>query len=433
MNESDPLLISSVNNNTTSNKVETIILGGNGKIIGSSLNLACSAIGVGILSLPFTVRNLGILFGVLAFIFVAIITYVSLYYLVESAVLSNTRSYQDAALVSYGLWCNLLIALVICIGQWGACVGSVVIIGDVFTPAMELILPHVDFLHDRNIVVLFSLIIILPLSLPREFNTLRFGSSIAVFSHIYIVLLVVVNSMIFLFSSERHSLPPIINDSFSLRIIQSIPIIVFAFGCSIQVIPVFDELKDRRLKTMKKVIVNGVSLSFGCYTLVGVFGFLEFQYNTNSNVLTNYPTTSIPVTIGRILLGIAVCLGFPLLIWPLKNTTELLFFYARDHKVRTERIVVPVLVNIIETILLVGSSVIVGILIPSISFIFGLIGSTTATLSCFIIPTLMFLKLTSKQPLRSTRKVDRVVCCFILFFGVVIGVLGTTATIILQS
>lgn len=48
------------------------------------------------------------------------------------------------------------------------------------------------------------------------------------------------------------------------------------------------------------------------------------------------------------------------------------------------------------TILIIGFSLVVGILIPNIELVLGLVGSTTGTVICIIFPSIMFIRVTSK-------------------------------------
>eukprot|EP01113_Clastostelium_recurvatum_P016946 TRINITY_DN1984_c0_g1_i5.p1 TRINITY_DN1984_c0_g1~~TRINITY_DN1984_c0_g1_i5.p1 ORF type:complete len:117 (+),score=23.63 TRINITY_DN1984_c0_g1_i5:51-401(+) len=98
-----------------------------------------------------------------------------------------------------------------------------------------------------------------------------------------------------------------------------------------------------------------------------------------------------------------------------------------------ERIVVPHWVNLIETACIVGAALFIAILIPDLSFIFGLLGSTSSVLIGFIIPATMYLKVLPLDKHERHPRVRRAIAIFLLVFGVVVGVMGTYATVNLKN
>jgi len=180
---------------------------------------------------------------------------------------------------------------------------------------------------------------------------------------------------------------------------------------------------------MKKVIFNGMTLAFILYIIVGLFGFLQFQNDTASNILVNYSNTDDLIIVARILLSVAICFAFPLIVWPMRNTLEQLYYFARTGKIPSVFIMVPLWVHLTESIVMIALALLISILFPSITFIFSIMGSTSTTICSFIVPSLMFLRVTSKYRERAR---ERLLAYFLLFFGIAIGVMGTTATVIIQ-
>jgi hypothetical protein len=60
-----------------------------------------------------------------------------------------------------------------------------------------------------------------------------------------------------------------------------------------------------------------------------------------------------------------------------------------------------------------------GILIPDIEFVLGMVGSTIGSAICIIFPALMFIKLTTKNT------TERLAAQFVLVVGVVMMIVGT--------
>jgi len=242
--------------------------------------------------------------------------------------------------------------------------------------------------------------------------------------------LIVVKSCMYLAGDDVPPIDPVLNHPYSLYVMQAIPIIVYSYGCSVQVIPVFDELADRSLKQMHKVIFGGVGISFLLYVGTGLFGYLEFRGAAKGNILTNYPHDDVMVIVGRLLIAFGVALGFPMSSWPFRNTLEQFYFFIRLGYIPKERIKVSHAINFIETLAIMLCALTVAILIPNLSFIFGLLGSTSSMLLGFIIPAFIYLKLLPdmKEPKPRLRLFQAI---FVLAFGLIIGVMGTVTTVIL--
>jgi sodium-coupled neutral amino acid transporter 10 len=68
------------------------------------------------------------------------------------------------------------------------------------------------------------------------------------------------------------------------------------------------------------------------------------------------------------------------------------------------------------TVVLVGASLIVGLLLPNIELVLGLVGSTIGTVICLLLPALMFTRLASKYS--SERLVAQVSVLFFMTFVV---------------
>jgi len=364
------------------------------------------------------------------FAFVGIINYQSLSNLTASTIFTNTKSYQEAATESYGMWLSHLIGFLIMFSQMGAMAASFVIIGDTMTPVVNVVFSDFSshILLSRNAVILYSLFIILPLAYPRQINTLRTASTFAVVAFFYLAGLVVVKSIIYLSADGTPPIPDVREHKFEFALFGQIPVIFYAYGCSVQTIPVFDELRDRTLKMMNKVIVGGMGMSFVLYFTVGLFGYLQFRDDVVSNILNNYTENNDPfVIIGRVSIALAIALGFPMSSWPFRNTCEQFYLYAKHKYIPKEIITVPIWVNIIESVLIVGVSLIIGIFVKNLSQIFGLVGSTSSMLLGFIIPALMYNRLLpASEPYFYVKKG---VSCFLLILGVTIGVMGVASNI----
>merc|ERR1711907_171003 len=56
------------------------------------------------------------------------------------------------------------------------------------------------------------------------------------------------------------------------------------------------------------------------YGAIAILGYFWSMEETCGNILLNFDTKDIPMTIGRVALGLTVCLSFPLLVLPCRAT-----------------------------------------------------------------------------------------------------------------
>ncbi|OWK16939.1 SLC38A4, partial [Cervus elaphus hippelaphus] len=82
---------------------------------------------------------------------------------------------------------------------------------------------------------------------------------------------------------------------------------------------------------------------------------------------------------------------------------------------------------LIAAIIIALNNVLV-ILVPTIKYIFGFIGASSATMLIFILPAVFYLKLVKKEPLRSPQKVGALV---FLVVGIIF-MMGSMALIIID-
>jgi len=137
----------------------------------SIFNLANSIIGAGVLTLPYALRETGLLLGSMLLLVFALLSAISLSYLDVATRLTNTRTY--GALGQYVYNSKRMFTLVNCVESlysYGACVGYMSII------ISELrVLTHLSNTGGNNILLLSCvLVLVFPLSLLRSMKALSF-------------------------------------------------------------------------------------------------------------------------------------------------------------------------------------------------------------------------------------------------------------------
>jgi amino acid permease len=262
----------------------------------------------------------------------------------------------------------------------------------------------------------------LPLSMLKDISSLQFSSILGVCSIFFLVIAVCIRSIMY---AQKNGLPE--NLSWTLNVshgpdfMLSVPIVMFAFTCQVNVFSIYTELQRPCIRRMNKVVDRATLISVMIYLVIGLVAYIAFgpslvdpQYK--GNILLSFPLNDKLIAISRAAITFTVSVAFPLNIFPCRFTIDMMFFaYAKDSMFR----------HVAVTSALVLSALFLAIFCPSINIVFGIIGGTCSTVVCFCLPAAFILKL-EDGPLTGRKKLGSL----ILFIGaIIIGVVGTGVTI----
>jgi len=298
-----------------------------------------------------------------------------------------------------------------------------VIIADLLPPIVKLIFPSQEWLYDRRVVALIiSIIGIIPLASLKNFNSLRFSSTLAIVSVAFTVFVVIFRSSQHLpLSPEAKSEIKYFN--FELELFDALPLISFAFGCHMQLIPIFGELKDNHLPYRGNwVIVCTNLVCIVLYSLTGTFGYLNFPTSEEGNVLKNYADNDVLVNVARAVLCFVIVCHYPPSNYCCRAALEYLIYpNAKPSNFR----------RIAWTLVIWGGAFTVSILVPNIDVVFGLIGATANSLIVFIFPALFLIFCNSNYNWEGVRGYSaNLIGLLILVVGVTICIVGTVLIVL---
>ncbi|TMW64181.1 hypothetical protein Poli38472_014298 [Pythium oligandrum] len=399
------------------------IIPSKGSVRGSIFNLAGATLGAGALSLPYAVAVSGVAFAVAQLILAAFLTVYTIRLLIRAGDLTKLKSYEDLALYCFGKKVAIFVELNILIFCFGIAVAYIVTLGDIITPLGELWFGAQSVFAQRWVLMsLACVVIMLPLSLLKDISSLQFSSILGVLSIIFLVFAVCLRSIM---HASANGLPEgiswTINLTHGANFMLSVPIVMFAFTCQVNVFSIYTELQRPCIRRMNKVVDRATMISVGVYLTIGVVAYLAFgpslvepQYK--GNILLSFPLSDTWIAISRAAITFTVAVAFPLNIFPCRFTIDMMFFaYSKDSNFR----------HVAVTSGLVFLALLLAIFCPSINVIFGIIGGTCSTVVCFCLPAAFILKL-EDGPLLGPKKLGSVV----LFVGaVIIGSVGTGVTV----
>merc|ERR1719198_2222320 len=166
---------------------------------------------------------------------------------------------------------------------------------------------------------------------------------------------------------------------------------------------------------------------YGCVAIFGLVAVSAF-HNTSTgvgvpgNVLDSFPVDDRGAQAMRTVMGLSVTLVYPLLCVPCRSTVHhLIFVHGLDRPPDAPQ---NMQCQTVETLLIIGFTLVLALCVDDLAKIFGLTGSTAGTLICYVLPLACYLCLRSKQSAKvqqSTRLMAilslAMLSCLIPLFG----------------
>lgn len=393
-----------------------------GSPAASGFNLASATLGAGTLSLPSAMASAGGVFGALFLLCCCAGTVYAIRLLIMTLEITGHATYEELARHLVAPWFEKLTAFFIVIFCWGITIVYVVAMGDILDPIRKIDgFPEVfqGTWGLRFMTVIFWSIFMLPLSLAKEINTLRYASLTGVGATVVLVTAVVVHSA----QSEETSPSNLKPAKVSLDMILALPIIIFSYCCQTNAFEVYAELKDRSANKM--TLIAGVSMAIctAIYITVGTAGAMEFGDNTEGNILKNFsdPTGTPYIAFAFVCMSLTLTMAFPICIFPTRDAVLQIMGFKSAYET-------PDRIRLLVCGSLATASVIAGLFVPGVSILFGLLGGICGSTLAFIWPAVFAMR-TGKWTVENVGLVNVVATWVLLGVGVLSGVLGTGVSI----
>jgi sodium-coupled neutral amino acid transporter 11 len=417
---------------------------------GAGFNIMNATIGAGILSLPYVLKELGIVLGVVLMVFGFLVTNVSLHYLHTSHQILLEKQpdacfYEDIGYFAYGTWFRWLIKLLIFFAQVGTLTSFLQVIANFMQPIWAAIAGADSIMTQRWLILLIVFVPITMISMIKRMHDLRFISYISIFSIISFVIFLVVCYFANLTALERKGTVHFV--TLTSEAPKMIGMIVFAFSCSSSLIPINYEYEAKQHKLIQNSITFGGFSTLLIYITCAIFGYLCFLDSTKAPIVSsfvydkahwyNYIFTALfcmvifltfPISMITCRLALDNILA-PLWRWkipktcdrPLKSENESFdhiyaFLWKQGENVRF----------FFLTVMLCMICVTIAIFIPEVRYIMQVSGASTTTALGFVIPNLLYVKLTP-LPWKSWKVILSLCICI---FGVIFGSVTTIYSLV---
>lgn len=387
---------------------------GDASLAGCIANLAKTILGFGILTLPGAFKGAGLVWGVVFTVVTAAIGVFSLSLLGEAV--SCVGSQPSLALLgerAAGIPGKRFVDLVLVGNNSGAMISYLVIASTTLFKLTGSTLP-------RQVFVVLSIILISPLCLVRNVNTLRFSSSVALTA---ILILVV---MIVLFAIPWRERPAFLNpcgddvDPTQCRgvvamsqgwssVLAQFVIFTNAYTCQQGAIPVLAEL--HRPTHLRRFLVGlgAILVVLPLFLLISIAGYTTFGDNVDSDVLLNY-SPGIFVLVARVGMVLDVLTSYPLMMYFTRTSMGNLLMacgFPCRSAVRGEGVFTTDKLDIVAVACLVGFSMSVSLCASDLGVVAALTGAVGATSLGYVLPGFLYWKLSQVEEVQVVPLEDR--------------------------
>uniref|UniRef100_A0A6N2NC12 Amino acid transporter transmembrane domain-containing protein n=1 Tax=Salix viminalis TaxID=40686 RepID=A0A6N2NC12_SALVM len=401
---------------------------------GAVFNVSTSIIGAGIMSIPATLKVLGVIPALVLIMIIAWLVDISVEFLLRYTQSGESTTYAGVMREVFGRVGSVSVQICVIITNLGCLIIYLIIIGDVLSGNFHDGSMHLGVLQEwfgihwwnsRAFALLFVVILVmLPLVLIRRVESLRFSSAISVLLAVVFVGICSVMAIHALIEGKTKTprlLPHLDNKTDFLNLFTAVPVIVTAFTFHFNVHPISSELA--KPSDMISAVKISLLLCAGIYFTTGIFGYLLFGESIVADILVNFDLSS-DTAIGALLndtvrlsYAFHLMLAFPLLNFSLRTNIDELLFPKK-----------PLLENdsirfVSLTLVLLVFAYLAAIAIPNIWYFFQFMGSTSAVCLAFIFPGAIVLR--DVHSISTTR--DKIAAAVMIILAV------TTSTIALST
>jgi len=364
-------------------------------IAGSSANLMATSMGTGMLALPIAIYYSGAITGTILIILMAVLSDMSLLFLVKAAQRSGKSSLQDIGRHYLGpngeMAVNMtLVALLVC-----ASLAILLAVVELVVPLWRLAIEGNDstikdhaWYCQQWFVMLVCVLLVYPISIPNNLKPLRYSSGGAVVS----IFLVFIFLVIRFCQNGVTKTAPIRMFVDSPVVALALPIQFLSYCSQFNVVGLYDEL-GRHKKHINKVIHISVGITCTLYTLFGVLAYLYFGDETQkySMILDGFRNDKL-MSVAGCMIALTNILKFPLIILPFRNTVNHILFGEYEY---------DLVVSMFETLLLLIIIYFLAWLVGDLALGLELSGPTVGVFICFILPAMLYYHSEKEQMKRN--------------------------------
>jgi len=288
---------------------------GAGSVRSTICSLCCSAIGMGVLLLPYTVAQVGPLCTAALLVIGCLASYASLRLCCAGMHAARTNSYVDTLTVLFSERFAAILTLMLVVACVGHCCGYLVFASQLVTQLAQVAGAPAVLCRRDVIVVLASAFMVFPLSLSKNLSDLRYFTLFSITGLTCLVFVVI-------FRTPRYFGGVVLEPGWWWRMPDpwSLPkclsLCCTAYVVHMNVFSCYAELENPTAARMNKVLKRAAYLESVLYASVSICGFLSFGADTPDNILRAYDLDDRLANLGRFFISFQLLLAVPLTVHP---------------------------------------------------------------------------------------------------------------------
>ncbi|XP_061521639.1 sodium-coupled neutral amino acid transporter 7 isoform X1 [Phycodurus eques] len=246
--------------------------------LGAVFIVVNAALGAGLLNFPAAFNMAGgITAGVILQMVMLIFIISGLVILGYCCQVSNECTYQEVVRATCGKVTGVLCEVAIAVYTFGTCIAFFIVVGDQLDRLIAVAF------HDGSIsgfwytdrkftIVVTAVLVILPLSIPKEIGFQKYSSALSVIGTWYVTIVVIVKYI----WPDKEVMPGIVPSSSTwTAVFNAMPTICFGFQCHVSCVPVFNSMSKKALKPWGLVVTLSMIICLFVYTGTGTSVFVH--------------------------------------------------------------------------------------------------------------------------------------------------------------
>ncbi|KAK8835534.1 hypothetical protein M9Y10_030966 [Tritrichomonas musculus] len=379
------------------------------------MNIMNSILGAGILSIPNTFVNSGIIPSIILILIMAILSLIATDMVISLAFKTQTVGLAQLTEKILGFWGALILTILNLLFLLTALVAYLVLAGDMITSWFDLGGIDLNPLAYHAIMELIYGIIPISLTIPRDISFLRYFSTATVICVIFFCVVMLYKAI------DYHKVNSTVKMSkLDISLFSSVSIYGLSFALPSVVLPAV-KLYTTKVKRRWFVSMIGIIIALFFYAIPGVTGYLIFGDETNGNILKNFKSNDVVMIICRACFFIVVTCAYPMIAQTVQAMwSQLIFKMDQPAELpNCKRFLILALTNSIPLI--------IAMLLPSAKPALSIGGALGGCLVDFAFPSLEFIVLYRKELKWSNWRMISSGLFFV--FGLVTGVIATYQSI----
>ncbi|XP_049930014.1 putative sodium-coupled neutral amino acid transporter 8a [Epinephelus moara] len=384
--------------------------------MGAIFIMLKSALGAGLLNFPWAFERAG---GVRSAVTVELVSLVflisGLIILGYSSSISGQCTYQAVVKEVCGPAIGQLCEVCFVFNLFMISVAFLVIVDDqleklcgslyeLVTGLPESEMPYHFYTDQRFGLVLLCVLLILPLSIPKEISILKYISVLGTLAATYLTIAIII---------KYHTTPsvlvhitPLYTSGISswASTFSVIPTICFGFQCHEASIAIYSSMENQRLSHWVFISVVSMIFCLIIYSLTGVYGYLTFGKDVKADILMSYTGDDILILIARLLFGVSIITIYPIILLLGRSVIQdplLSWRRRRDGMVTAE---FESRSRYVLTVLWIMVTLLIATCVPDISKVISVIGGISAFF-IFIFPGLCLVFAMQSEPVSCKTRV----------------------------